>query len=532
MTPKTASHTFRSIAMVSFLKRHLILTLLGAGVIVVAGYFLFGRNKDSAVDFVLVLRQDISQEVSVTGSADPAHAVHLAFERTGRISRIYADVGDEISLGVALIALENIDIAAQVKDAEARVKIEQAALDELLRGSRPEEIRAQEIKVENAKTALQDAKKNLVDTILDAFTKSDDAVRNKLDQIFVNPQGGNYNIYFTTNNPQLESDIETAREFVEKTLDAWQVSLVSLTVNDDLDSFRTTTKKNTVEIRSLLDKAALIVNQTQAGQTVSQTTLDGYKADIAAARAAVNTASSNLSSAEEKFQTSESALSYENQQLVVKTAGPTGEAVRVQEAKLEQAEAAVTAKQADLAKTILRSPLNGLVTKQDTEVGQIVTAGANIVSLISKSEFEIRVNIPETDITSVAIGNGARVTLDAYGSDEIFSAHVVTVDPGETVIDGVVTYKTTLQFDAKDERIKPGMTANVDIITAVRENVLTVPARSVFSKDGNRFVRVVHDDGTIEERVIEMGLRGSLGEIEIMSGLAEGEKVATFFQEE
>ena len=508
------------------------MSIIIAVVVIGGGFLIFGGGDKSTIDFAEVLRRDLVQEVSVTGNAEPAHAVDLAFERTGRVARIYVSVGEEVSAGASLVALENSDIVAQLRDAEARVSIEQAVLDELLRGTRQEEVRAQEIKVENAQTTLNDAKKNLVDVILDAFTKGDDAIRNKLDQIFVNPQGGNYNIHFTVNNPQLESDIETGRASIETTLDAWQVSLAGLSAQNDPSSFYAIAKTNITDIRSLLDKAALVVNQTQAGPTISQATLDGYKTDIAAARTVVNTASSNLSSAQEKLQNAISSLSYEEQQLIVKTAGATSEAIRVQEAKLDQAEAAVIARQADLAKTILRSPLHGIITKQDTEVGQIVTAGPHVVSLISESEFEIKVNIPETDITNVKIGNSARVTLDAYGKEEEFGAHVVMIDPAETVIEGVVTYKTTLQFDERDERIKPGMTANVDILTAERKNVLVIPTRSVSTKNGTQFVRVLHEDGSIEERAIETGLRGSFGDIEVTSGLKEEEKIVTFFDEE
>ncbi|MDP2676774.1 MAG: efflux RND transporter periplasmic adaptor subunit [bacterium] len=516
---------------ISLIKKHPVLSsIVGIGIIV-GGFFLFRGGEEVLADFAFVERKNISEEVSVTGNVQPARAVDLAFERTGRVSRISVDVGSEVGVGASLIVLENSDIAAQLKDAEARVKIEQAALDELLRGARLEEIRSQEIKVENAKTTLDDARKNLVDVILDAFTKGDDAIRNKLDQIFVNPQGGNYTIYFTVNNPQLENDIKNGRAVLEGVLDTWQISLLAISADGDLFSFYTEAKNNIARIRSELDISALAVNQTQASPAISQTTLDGYKTDIATARTAVNTASANISSAQEKLQTAESTLSYESQQLVVKTAGPTGEAVRVQEAKLEQAEAAVANKQADLAKTILRSPMGGIVTKQDTKVGQIVSAGVDIVSLISESEFEVKVNIPETDITKITLGNNARITLDAYTDEDMFPAHVVTINPAENVIDGVVTYQITLQFDVRDPRIKSGMTANVDIVTAVREHVLTIPARSVFSKNGNRFVRVVRNDGSIEEREVSVGLRGSFAEIEIISGLTEGEKVATFFRE-
>ena len=63
------------------------------------------------------------------------------------------------------------------------------------------------------------------------------------------------------------------------------------------------------------------------------------------------------------------------------------------------------------------------------------------------------------------------------------------VDPAETIIDGVATYKTTLQFTDEDVRIKSGMTANVDITGLEKKDVLAVPQRAVFARAGHRFVK-------------------------------------------
>ncbi len=95
------------------------------------------------------------------------------------------------------------------------------------------------------------------------------------------------------------------------------------------------------------------------------------------------------------------------------------------------------------------------------------------------------------------------------------------------MIEGVPTYKVTLYFNDRDERVRSGMTANLDILTERREGVFRIPSRAVTTKDGKKIVRVPDISG-LREVVVETGLRGSDGSIEIVSGLSEGDEVVTF----
>ncbi len=105
---------------------------------------------------------------------------------------------------------------------------------------------------------------------------------------------------------------------------------------------------------------------------------------------------------------------------------------------------------------------------------------------------------------------------------------MVKIDPAETIIEGVATYKTTLQFSGNDERVKSGMTANIDILTAKAENVIAIPQRAVAQKEnGDKIVKILKDDGVVEERKVTTGLKGSDGNIEITEGIQEGEKIIT-----
>lgn len=495
-------------------------------IVVIAVVFFFSRgSKNPSYEIVVVKKGEVIQEVSVTGQVKSEKNINLAFEKPGRIASINVSVGDKVLTGQILMRLVNADVAAQLAQAEGNVKVQQVKLDELKAGTRPEEIQVQEAKVANAEVSFENAKRGLVDKSQDAYTKSDDAVRNKIDQFFTNPRGANPQIVFSLENYQLKLDLEKQRLSVESFLNDWKTSLARLTVGSDLNSYFNVAKENLSQIKTLLDDAALALNSAVATTAVTQTSIDGWKSDISTARTNLNTAIVNLSSAENELRTAQSDLALAEQELNLKKAGSTPEQIAAQEAELEQAEANARNYQAQFAKTTLFSPINGIVAKQDGNVGEIIAANTTLVSLISENNFKIEANIPETDIAKVKIGNQAKITLDAYGNDVIFDASVAVIDPAETVIGGVATYKTTFYFVNENSQIKPGMTANIDISTAKKENVLVIPQRAVTAKDGGRYILLDKGNGKTEEKEIKLGLRGSDGKFEVLDGLNEGERI-------
>ena len=512
--------------MLKFFKRPLVIVLtilILAGIVI---YFYFFRKPAPLPEVVAVKWGTVIQEVSVTGRVKPAEDVNLAFEKGGKVAWVGAKIDDKVSAGQILVQLENSELLAQLAENKANVKTQKAELDELKQGTRLEEIKVYEVKVENAKTALDDAKTALIDKLKDAYTKSDDAIRNEVDQLFSNPRSASPTIKILEFNKKME--IEWERMVIESMLLKWQTSLDDLNKESDLDSHIKDSKANLEQVRNFLDKVSLSVNALVASASLSQTTIDTYRLDISTARTNVNTAIVNLSTAEEDFKTSQSALTLAENELSLKKAGSLPEQISSQEAQVEQAEAKVKNIEAQLAKTVLRSPINGVVTKQDAKVGEIATASNAIVSVISEANFEIEANIPEADIAKVKIGDLAKVTLDAYGNDVVFEVRVSNIEPAETLIEGVPTYKTTLQFSSRDERVKSGMTANVDIMTAKAENVIFVPQRAVIVKNGDKIVQILDKNGAIKEIKVETGLRGSDGNMEIVSGLNEGDRIILY----
>lgn len=506
-------------------KKRKIFVIVGTLVIIIAVYFFWGSGKEMPPEFIIASRKNVIQEVSVTGRVKPAVSLDLAFEKSGRVARANSKVGSLTKAGDVLAALENADISAELLQAGANLEAEEIKLAELKKGTRQEETAISRAKVSSAEAALIDAKNNLVDKIKDAYTKSDDAVRNKIDQFFDNPRSSDPRLSSSLNaDSVLERKTEDARLSVESALKSWKDSLGSISIVSNLDIYILSAKKNLNEIALFLDLAASVVNSASSNSGLTQTMLDSWRADTATGRANVNTAISNLSSAEEKLRTAESNLLVARRELDLKESGATAEEISSEEAKVKSLKAAVDQKRAQLAKTFIVSPIEGIVTKMEARVGEIVSANAALISVISSARLEIEANVPEADVAKLQIGNMASVTLDAYGDDLIFEVEVISIDPAETIVEGVATYKTKFAFFEDDARIKPGMTADITVLANKRESVIAVPARALINRDSGKFLKILIKNG-LEEIRVSTGLRGSDGNIEITDGLSEGDKV-------
>lgn len=488
-----------------------------AGVVVVLGvlYMIFGGGSTKA-ETVTVEKGNITEQVIVTGKVKPADEVNLAFDRGGKVARVSAQVGSSVVVGQTLVSLDSSETYAEYLRAQANVAAEQASLDELKRGSRPEEIAINESEVLNAKIALSNAEDKLRAALAESYVRADDAVRNEVDQLFSNARTSNPQIISAVSDVQLKNELNTLRFEVEVLLTAWD--------KNPTDTSRESIIKISNDLRtvkSFVDKIAVAVNSLTSNYALSATTVDGYKASISNARTNLISAQSSVSAAEEKLNSSKSALLIAEKNLALKKVGTSPEDIRGQEARVLQYQASLQAVGAQLAKMTLRSPLTGVVTKQDAKVGQTVSVGTSVVSVISNSNLEIEANVSEISVGKVKVGDTVLITMDAF-ADKTFKGTVTYIEPGETIIDGVVNFKITIAFSEKYPEIKTGLSTNLSIITEEKADVLRIPAYAITKKEDGLYVTKKEGNKDVEVK-IQTGFKGSDGFVEVLSGLKEGE---------
>jgi len=192
--------------------------------------------------------------------------------------------------------------------------------------------------------------------------------------------------------------------------------------------------------------------------------------------------------------------------------------VKMTELQLDQA-------QAELDKTIITAPFDGIVAAVYIREGQQLSAMtyANpAISLIDPSEIKMNGVIDEIDVPKVKLGQEAIVILDALPDKEV-KGRITFISPESTTEVGVVFYKTTITLENPDEELKDGMSATAEIIIEQHDDVLLIPNRAIQGSWENPFVEVVTDE-QIEKRQISIGLSDGIY-AEVLSGLEEGEEV-------
>ena len=277
------------------------------------------------------------------------------------------------------------------------------------------------------------------------------------------------------------------------------------TVNDEADQDLRNAEAKVAQAESALESARANAVQN-----------DIKLRDLAAARAAVKQAEASLAAAR--------ASAYQDQ---IKSGD-----ILQSRAQLERAKATVKNARTQLGYTTIIAPRSGVVVKKYVEAGSIVTAGrqamagsgsgVTIVEIADISKMRVVVDVDESDISRITLGQEVDVTVDAC-PNELFPAKVIKVAPMAEVNQSVTTVPVTVELEQTDSRLKPEMNATCDFVIARKEKVLYVPIEAISETDTGTEVTVL-DHGRQVTRKVQVGLAGD-DYAEVASGLKEGETV-------
>jgi RND family efflux transporter MFP subunit len=530
-------------------KRILIISLSALALIAIGSLFFIFRAKAPAYNFMAIKQGDVKQEVKATGVVKAAEEVDLAFERPGKLSKIYVKTGDPVKVGQRLAELSAADVAAQLQQAQAAYTTQTVLLRQLQNGSRPEDMAISQTKVASAQASLADVQSKAAvdlnnlyaktaDVINDAYAKAFDAVNNKVSDLFTDVLDSP-SVTFLNTNSELENTVRQERAAARDDLSAWKIDI------DTLASDPAASDAQLVEANKKLASLTIFVKNTSnlldyaiVSSNLSSVNLNTYKSNASLALSEANQALSSINNQTQSLSALKSLnnnlltqaqnnLTAAQSELKLKQAGATKDQIDAQSAVVASAAANVAAYQAQLGKAVLVSPLDGVVSRQDGHEGELV-GSAPLISLLSNSKFQIEAQLPEEGLGQVQIGQAATVTLDAYGSSREFTAKVIALDSASSGTGGIASYKVTLEFDQPDTALKSGLTANIRILVGEHQGALLVPSSAILKEGLKDFVIV--DDGTSAgaKREVTPGLAGSDGFTEILSGLTASDRIAVF----
>jgi membrane fusion protein (multidrug efflux system) len=244
--------------------------------------------------------------------------------------------------------------------------------------------------------------------------------------------------------------------------------------------------------------------RVEAGQVLVDLENSEALADVAAARANLVDLENQVRRTRELFETRAVAASELDQRV----------------AQRDAARATLDAAQSRLSDTRVRAPFAGRVGLRRVSLGTLVTPTTMITTLDDTDTIKVDFDVPETALARLEEGLGVEARSAAW-SDRVFQGRVASIDTRVDPVSRTVTVRSVVPNP--DGRLRPGMFLTV---TLLREDVtaLLIPEQTIVPEQSRQFVYVVGPAGQVEKREVETGRRRP-GEVEILSGLEEGERV-------
>jgi HlyD family secretion protein len=287
----------------------------------------------------------------------------------------------------------------------------------------------------------------------------------------------------------------------------------------------------------------------RAGAKSSEFSMQALLKDLDSARFNAEQAKDDLKRAEQN--NAAGILSAADVQRARTNASTAGAALLASEQRVEQARAMLESAQNSLSKTTIRSPMDGIVTAKRIEEGEVAVIGIQnqpgtvLLTISDMSVVEAEMEIDETSIPAVALGQAARVHVDAY-PNKTFDGIVTEVgnspiNAAQGVLNEAIKFKVKVQIKNPPDGIKPGLSVQADILTGFRPKVLTVPLQALVVRDAEprkpgepppptppkeQEGVFLLEGGKAVFKPITTGLLGELA-VEVTQGLTGGETLIT-----
>ncbi len=551
--------------------------LLSAGILLaalIAGYFGYQNffNSPAGARYVLAAVQKGTLIISTsgTGQVSASNQVDIKTKTSGEVTSVLVAQGQEVKAGAALLYIDARDAQKAVRDAQANLESAQLALEKLLAPVDQLTLMQAEDAVNQAKQAKQDAQDSLEDLSDDEFNTISSSflelpsIMAGLDNILfgrtINSNQSNLDYYldmikiydersFQYRASAYNSYIKARAAYDKNFIDYKAVSRYS-----DANTIETLLNETYETEKSISDAIKNANNLIQFYQdTLTKYTeqnpvamSDTHLSGLSSYTGKVNSHLTSLSALRQEIISYEKTISdsdrtIEEKQLSLEKTQEGAEAteIKTQQLAVEGKENALIDAKQNLADCTLRAPFDGVVASIDLKKGDSASSGAAAVTFITKQRIaEITLN--EVDIAKVKVGQKTTLTFDAI--DELsITGEVAEVDIIGAASQGVVSYGVKISFDTQDERVKPGMSIAASIITEVKTDVLLVPGSAVKSSGGRSYVQVldgisltaeqiaastsgITSENSPRQQTVQVGATND-SYVEIVSGLSEGDLI-------
>ena len=577
-----------------FTKKKIIWTIIILLIIGGVYYYKTKPKSTANIQTAVVSSQNLEQTVLTTGQVVSETNLSLSFQTSGVVDKIAVSTGSQVKTGDVIATLSQANVVASLTSASGQLAQARANYNKVIAGASPEQVNISQKAVDSAQVSYNNMVSNLANVQISTAATISQAQTTLADlQSPTSVSDNKRSAIVVTIANQLaavKADLDKEKQILDdnnlkdtfsvvdqnslnnfKIANAQVQSLLN-TANSSLATAQGY-KSDANIYQAVVDSLAVLNQNTQAlnycysslqnsiaSSRFSQTQLDSYKATInlalsnensgitlvkssrqaltdaltASTNAVTNSqlaATSQVSSAQNQINSARAALQQAQASLAQLKAKAQPADIQAAQAQLISAQGSVEAAQTALNNTILKAPADGTITKIDTKVGQQATAMQPIIVLQNINALHTEAYVSESNVASLKIGQSVDYTFDALGPDKHYEGKILTIDPASTVISGVVNYLVKASLPNIAE-IKPGMTVNMTILVATRQNALAVSSSAIINQNGEQFVRVIDDSKTKTYHQVKVttGLQADGGLVEILSGLNNNQEIVTLIK--
>ncbi len=574
----------------STLRKHKKKSIAGAVVLLLMGLGIANGLRPKKPEYLteLAKRGEVRQTVEAVGTVVSERELELRFSGVGIVSQVSVKEGQRVKAGQRLATLKAGNLSASIASQQAAVQSALADLRGLEEGTRPEDIAVAEADVAAKRASLQVAQSSVTTADQNiktaeeqlAVLRSEAAVSlsgqlgtslSGLSEQFVSVESAlsviddilsrvDVQDALLKDSPGSDNTIRAQKRAAQAAIDAARRQASSATEYQGALTALASGRSAFGQASDAMDALFSLVSSLRETPSFTNLARENYKTSISTQRAKIQDAASGISSSESALSnasasydtristqqgtianlrstrdraqndivTYEAAIRTSEAQLAVKKAGTRKSDIDASRARVRAAQANLARAQADFADTVLTAPIAGTVTHINVKIGEALPAGP-AVTLLGDSPFRVEMFVSEIDVPKLALTQSGSVELDAFRGVNM-KLRLSEVDSAPTLKDGVSKYGATLDFLHNHPELRIGMTGDAQIVTGTRSNVISVPRRAVLEDTRGAYVRVLKPDTSLEERPVTMGMEGESGDVEIISGVQEGETVVVLLK--
>lgn len=507
-------------------------------VLVIGGFLLARRNAraQTAVnsgDIVTAFIGDLTTGATATGEIASRRDAQLALTASGIVDEIYVEVGDTVAAGDSLLKLDTTALERAVASAQQSLIVQENNLATLLAPAATAEIASAEAAVANARAALTDLEDGPNE---DEVAAAEAAVRAANADVAA-AQARLNNLTETANPDALQAaqiELELAQQAATEA--AQQHSTILVTEPSQflgegrLEALEISARTAALQANARLAEAERALSELQNGDLDS---IAATQAGVAAAVAQRDVAQAQLDlllagPTEAQIAAAKLNLAQAEASLDQLLRGPTQLQITQAEVAVAQARVALQQAENNLARATLTAPFAGTITAVGVREGEVVSG--SVIEMVDSNNLEVALSVDEVDLADLEMGQPATITLETWPDEEIAGQVVAIAPAAEETTSALVTYEVYLSLGETELPILVGMTANADLVTSRRQDVLLLPnaAINVDRQAGTYSVNLVSADenGNLTTEAVEVSIGLRDGQYtQITGGLEEGDEV-------